>query len=100
MHIFFNVVATVQERLAADTTLPGPGGTRGSMEGACRNVMLVAGRTTLAREMYTRYHNSCDLSYYSASGSQYICLIAILIFCCFPHTPYNWKHIHVAYRST
>ena len=48
----FNVVATVQERLAADTTLPSPGGTRGSMEGACRDVMLVAGRTTLMRDVH------------------------------------------------
>ena len=36
-------LATVQERLAADTTLSGPGG---SMEGGCRNVMLVVGRST------------------------------------------------------
>ena len=39
-------LATVQERLAADTTLSGPGGTGGSMEGGCRNEMLVAGRAT------------------------------------------------------
>ena len=39
-------LATVQERLAADTTLSGPGGTGGSMEGGCRNVMLVVGRVT------------------------------------------------------
>jgi len=32
-------LATVQERLAADTTLSGPGGTGGSMEGGCRNVI-------------------------------------------------------------
>ena len=32
-------LATVQERLAADTTLSGPGGTGGSKEGGCRNVM-------------------------------------------------------------
>ena len=31
-------LATVQERLAADTTLSGPGGTGCSMEGGCRNV--------------------------------------------------------------
>ena len=39
-------LATVQERLAADTTLSGPGGTGGSMEGGCRNVIGVVGRTT------------------------------------------------------
>ena len=44
-------LATVQERLAADTTLSGPGGTGGSMEGGCRNVMLVAGRATTMREV-------------------------------------------------
>ena len=32
-------LTTVQERLAADTTLSGPGGTGGSMEGGCRNVI-------------------------------------------------------------
>ena len=31
-------LATVQERLEADTTLSGPGGTGGSMEGGCRKV--------------------------------------------------------------
>ena len=36
-------LATVQERLAADTTLSGPGGTTGSMEGGCRNVIEVVG---------------------------------------------------------
>jgi len=36
--------------LAADTTLSGPGGTGGSMEGGCRNVMLVVGRATNKRE--------------------------------------------------
>ena len=34
-------LATVQERLAADTTLSGPGGTGGSMELDWRNVMTV-----------------------------------------------------------
>ena len=42
-------LTTVQERLAADTTLSGPGGTGGSMEGGCRNVMLVVGRKTNER---------------------------------------------------
>ena len=32
-------LATVQERLAADTTLSGPGGTDGSVELGCRNVI-------------------------------------------------------------
>ena len=32
-------LATVQVRLAADTTLSGPGGTGGSIEGGCRNVI-------------------------------------------------------------
>ena len=32
-------LATVQERLAADTTLSGPGGTGGSVELGCRNVI-------------------------------------------------------------
>ena len=36
-------LATVQERLAADTTSSGPGGTGGSMEGGCRNVIEVVG---------------------------------------------------------
>ena len=35
---------TVQERLAADTTLSGPGGTSGSNEGGCRNVIGDMGR--------------------------------------------------------
>ena len=41
-------MATVQERLAADTTSSGPGGTGGSM-GGCRNVIVVAGRSTNER---------------------------------------------------
>ena len=36
-------LATVQERLAADTRLSGPGG---SKEGGCRNVMESVGRGT------------------------------------------------------
>ena len=32
-------LATVQERLAADTTLSGPGGTGSSVEWGCRNVI-------------------------------------------------------------
>ena len=39
-------LVTVQERLAADTTLSGPGGTGGSKEGGCRNVMGDVGRGT------------------------------------------------------
>ena len=39
-------LATVQERLAADTTLSGPGGTGGSNEGGCRNVTGDMGRGT------------------------------------------------------
>ena len=42
-------LATVQERLAADTTLSGPGGTSGSMEGGT-NVIEVVGRATNKRE--------------------------------------------------
>ena len=41
-------LATVHERLVADTTSSGPGGTGGSTEGRCRNVMLV-GRATNER---------------------------------------------------
>jgi len=41
-------LATVQERLAADTTLSGPGGTAGSTED-CRNVIEVVGRATNER---------------------------------------------------
>ena len=37
-------LATVQERLAADTTLSDPGGTGGSKEGGCRNVMGGVGK--------------------------------------------------------
>ena len=32
------LLATVQERLVADTTLSGPGGTGSSTEGGCRNM--------------------------------------------------------------
>jgi len=39
-------LATVQERLAADTTFSGPGGTAGTMEGGCRNVTFIVGRAT------------------------------------------------------
>ena len=39
-------LATVQERLAADSTLSGPDGTVGSKEGGCRNVMGDMGRGT------------------------------------------------------
>ena len=39
-------LATVQERLAADTTLSGPGGIGGSKEGGCKNVMGDVGRGT------------------------------------------------------
>ena len=39
-------LATVQERLAADTTLSGPGGTSGSREGGCKNVMGSMGSET------------------------------------------------------
>ena len=42
-------LATVQERSAADTTLSGPGGTGGSKEGDCRNVMEDVGRGTETR---------------------------------------------------
>ena len=42
-------LATVQERLAADTTLSGPGGTGGSREGGGRNVMEFMGRGTETR---------------------------------------------------
>ena len=44
-------LATVQERLAADTTLSGPGGSR---EGDCKNVMESMGRGTETR--YRIYH--------------------------------------------
>ena len=37
-------LVTVQERLAADPTLSGPGGTGGSKEGGCRSVMGDVGR--------------------------------------------------------
>ena len=43
-------LATVQERLAADTTLSGPRGTGGSMEGGCRNVIWVVGMETKERK--------------------------------------------------
>ena len=42
-------LATVQERLAADTTLSGPCGTCSSMEGGCRNVIGVVGRAANER---------------------------------------------------
>jgi len=45
-------LATVQEKLEADTTLSGPGGTGGSVELGCRNVInvtLVVGRATNER---------------------------------------------------
>ena len=42
-------LATVQERLVADTRLSGPGGTGGSKEGGCRKVMESVGRATETR---------------------------------------------------
>ena len=63
-------LATVQERLAADTTLSGPGGTGGSREGDCRNVMESVGRgaetryrichrmISLTREMLTAFYHT------------------------------------------
>ena len=42
-------LATVQERLAADTRLSGPGGTGGSKEGGCRKLMESMGRGTEMR---------------------------------------------------
>jgi len=42
-------LATVQERLAADTTLYGPGSTGGSMNGSCKNVIEGVGRATNER---------------------------------------------------
>jgi len=56
-------LATVQERLAADTTLSS---TTGSMEGGCRNVMLLVGGVT--NEGGKTRHNNCDHSYYSTSA--------------------------------
>jgi len=50
-------LATVQERLVADTTFSGPGGTGGSMEGGCRNVMLVVGRSTSEKEKCISSHD-------------------------------------------
>ena len=47
-------LATVQERLAADTKLSGPGGTSGSREEDCKNVMESMGRGTETR--YRIYH--------------------------------------------
>ena len=43
-------LATVQERLAADTTLSGPGGTGSSMEGGCRNMIEVVGSSAITIE--------------------------------------------------
>ena len=42
-------LATVQERLVADTTLSGPGGTGGSKEGGWRKVMESVGKGTETR---------------------------------------------------
>ena len=42
-------LATVQERLVVDTRLSGPGGTSGSKEGGCKNVMESVGRGTETR---------------------------------------------------
>ena len=42
-------LVTVQERLVADTTLSGPCGTGGSMDGGCRNVIGVVGRAAKER---------------------------------------------------
>ena len=53
-------LATVQERLAADTTLSGPGGTGGSREGDCKNVMGSMGRGTETR--YRIYHRMISLT--------------------------------------
>jgi len=76
----------VQERLAADTTLSGPGGTGGSMVGGCSNVMLVVDRATRERGK-PPIIRSCDLSLWS----QYICLIFFLTL---PHmAAYIQSHI-------
>ena len=60
-------LATVQERLAVDTTVSGPGGSR---EGGCKNVMGSMGRETetgyrichrmisLTREMLTAFYHT------------------------------------------
>ena len=53
-------LATVQERLAADTTLSGPGSTGGSREGGGRNVMESVGR---GAETTYRALSLNDLSY-------------------------------------
>ena len=42
-------LATAQERLAPDTKLSGPGGTGGSREGDCKNVMESMGSGTETR---------------------------------------------------
>ena len=55
-------LATVQERLAADTTLSGPGGTGGSMEGGCRNMIgrgATNGRYNCIYCLTERYKISC-----------------------------------------
>ena len=68
-------LATVQERLAADTTLSGPGGTGGSMEGGCRNVMLIVGRATNEKENWHIVIFLYWLQY--MVRSLYICFVAL-----------------------
>jgi len=51
-------LTTVQEKLEDDTTLSGPGGTGGSMEGGFRNVNEVVGRATNKRENLHPHHNN------------------------------------------
>ena len=50
-------MATVQERVAADTTLSGPGGTGGSMED-CRNVIEIVGRAADNRGHLQLFHDN------------------------------------------
>ena len=49
-------LATVQERLVADTRLPGPGGTGGSKEGGRRKVMESMGKETETRVQNSSCH--------------------------------------------
>ena len=75
-------LATVQERLVADTTLSGPGGTGGSMELGCRNEIDVVGReTNVGGNIKTHIKiANCNLSCYCASGSQDVWLVIHFLF--------------------
>ena len=80
-------LATVQEMLEADTTLSGPGGTDGSKEGDCWNMMLTVGRETEAdtKHCYVAFSPTTD-SYYIYFHQSPLFFTVIKFVCSYPHT--------------